>query len=129
MAQLTNITQNTLHHFLLGDTDNLLIALISFVVIDYATGVCVAIHEHRLSSGIGAKGIARKVAVFLMVAMSNIADQFLMDSGHLVRTVTISFYIVNEGISIFENVSKLGVPLPDKLTKVLDYFNQINQRK
>lgn len=95
-----------------GAADELLYALIAFVAIDYITGICVAVHDKKLSSGIGAKGIAKKVAIFAMVALSNIADKFLLKSGGALRTVTTIFYLSNECISIFENMGRLGLPLP-----------------
>ena len=36
------------------------------------------------------------------------------------RYVTISFYLANEGISVVENASILGLPIPQKIKDVLD---------
>jgi toxin secretion/phage lysis holin len=99
--------------------EELLYALILFVILDYITGVCVAIHEQKLSSSIGAKGISKKIVIFLLVSVAHVADQYLMDSSNVLRTVTIMFYLMNECISIFENVGKLGIPLPAQLNEVL----------
>jgi phage-related holin len=43
--------------WVLGGWDGFLYALITFVVIDYLTGVMLAILEKRLSSEVGARGI------------------------------------------------------------------------
>ena len=40
-----------------GSMDGLFYTLVAFVVIDYITGVCVAIHNKRLSSDVGTHGI------------------------------------------------------------------------
>ena len=40
-----------------GSMDGLFYTLVAFVVIDYITGVCVAIHNKQLSSDVGAHGI------------------------------------------------------------------------
>lgn len=45
-------------------TDQLLYVLILFVILDYITGICVAILNHKVSSEIGAKGISKKVRTF-----------------------------------------------------------------
>ena len=42
-----------------GSMDGLFYTLVAFVVIDYITGVCVAIHNKQLSSDVGAHGIAK----------------------------------------------------------------------
>ncbi|MTI80449.1 MAG: phage holin family protein [Firmicutes bacterium] len=47
-----------------GGLDGFLYALITFVVVDYVTGVMVAIIDKRLSSDIGARGIFKKVLIF-----------------------------------------------------------------
>ena len=44
----------------LGGFDGLLYTLVAFVIIDYITGVMVAILEKKLSSSIGFKGIFKK---------------------------------------------------------------------
>ena len=52
--------------FLFGNENtNILFALMALTVLDYITGVCVAIRNKTLSSAIGAKGIANKVVVFV----------------------------------------------------------------
>lgn len=60
-----------IQQFLLAE-NQLLHALILFVLLDYITGVCVAIQKKKLSSQIGAKGITRKVAIFVVIALCHI---------------------------------------------------------
>lgn len=103
-----------------GRMDGFMFALVAFVVIDYITGVLVAIYKKKLSSEVGFKGIIKKVCIFILVAVGNIFDMYVMESGACVRTSIIFFYIANEGISILENVSRLNVPIPSKLKEVLE---------
>ena len=114
----------------LGELDGLLYALVIFVVLDYITGICAAIQAKHLSSNIGAKGIAKKVAIFLVISVAHVADQYLVDSTDVLRSMTTLFYLSNEGISIFENIGKIGIPLPGKLNNLLSRFEDIkNQMK
>jgi len=53
----------------LGGVDGFLYALITFVVIDYITGVLCAIIDKNLCSKIGAKGIFKKVLIFVIIPM------------------------------------------------------------
>lgn len=65
------ITAKQIITFLFGtENRNILYALITLVVFDYITGVCVAIHDQKLSSAIGAKGISKKVMIFILISMS-----------------------------------------------------------
>ena len=112
-----------------GQADNLLKALVLFVVIDYITGICAAIQEKRLSSSIGAIGIAKKASIFLVASVSHVADQYLMDQKDVLRTVTVMFYLWNEGISILENIRKTGVSLPPKLLLFIKHLKKDGDKR
>ena len=100
------------------ENQNLLNAFILLVVLDYITGVCVAVHSRTLSSEIGAKGISRKIMIFILISLSNVADTYFLQSGTMLEAITILFYCSNEFISILENADKLNIPAPKKLKEV-----------
>ncbi|NLP51433.1 phage holin family protein [Bacillus sp. RO1] len=104
--------------FFYGGFSSLLMFLIMFVVVDYLTGIMAAFVEKRLSSRVGFKGIAQKVFIFALVSIAHVLDIIL--GTNLIKDVTILFYLVNEFISIMENASRLGVPIPNILKKVID---------
>ena len=99
--------------------DGLLYALIAFVICDYVTGIMCAVSDKNLSSEVGFKGIAKKVVIFILVAVANIIDTNVITQGAILRTAVISFYLSNEGLSLVENATHLGLPVPDKLKAVL----------
>lgn len=103
----------------LGGLDGFLYALIIFVIVDYITGIMVAIINRELSSEIGARGIFKKVLIFIFVAVAHIIDSRLIGEGSVIRTAVIFFYLSNEGISIIENSARIGLPVPEKLKDVL----------
>lgn len=105
--------------FLFGEWDGVLIALISFIVIDYITGVLNGIIHHELSSKRSFDGLIRKVVILIVVAMSHLIDVYMLGGGAIVRNAACFFYISNEGISILENIVKMGVPVPEKLRVIL----------
>lgn len=104
----------------LGGVDGFIYALIAFVVVDYVTGLMVAVLERKLSSHVGFRGIFRKMLIFIMVGIGNIIDINLLGNGSAVRTAVIFFYVSNEGISIVENAAQIGLPVPKKLLDVLE---------
>ena len=113
----------------LGGLDDFLYALLIFMLVDYLTGILCAINEHRLSSEIGFRGLTRKVLILVLVGIANVLDIYLLKNGSAIRTATIFFYISNEGISLLENASHLGLPVPDKLKSVLQQLhNKDNQQ-
>ena len=103
----------------LGGFDGFLYALVAFVALDYITGVMRAVLEKRLSSEIGAKGIFKKVLIFSLVGIGHIIDSKIIGDGSVIRTAVIFFYLSNEGVSILENASMIGLPIPEKLKDIL----------
>lgn len=104
----------------MGGFDGFLYALIVFVVVDYLTGIMAAILNKRLSSEVGFHGIIKKVVIFALVAVGHIVDTHVIQNGSVIRTAVIFFYLSNEGISILENASLIGLPVPQKLKDVLE---------
>lgn len=100
--------------YLFGGWDLALKILVSFMVIDYITGVIVAYINQEIDSRVGFKRICRKMLILIVLITSVLLDR-LFGSEWTFRTATCYFYIGNEGISILENMGKCGIPLPDKL--------------
>ena len=109
--------------YFLGGMDGLLIALLVFVILDYLTGVMRAIADHELSSAIGFKGICRKVLIFALVGVGHVLDTHVVGTGSALRSAVICFYLSNEGVSLLENASHLGLPVPDKLKAILSQLH------
>jgi toxin secretion/phage lysis holin len=107
---------------LFGEFDGLLKALVIIVVLDYITGLCKAIYKggvKALSSRKGFKGIFRKFGLFAIVALAHMIDEYVIGSGAGLRTAAIFLFIANEGVSLLENAGDMGVPVPEKLLKIL----------
>lgn len=105
--------------YLYGGWDALLQVLLAVVVSDYVTGVMAAAVEGKLNSAVGMRGIAKKVMIFLIVALAHLADTVLGDS-HMIRDATIFWYIANELLSIVENAGRIGVPIPPAISRAVE---------
>jgi len=115
--------------YLFGGWDAILTALVALVAIDFITGVMAAFNEKILNSEICYKGITRKVAIFLMVAIGAVLDSSGgLDEPYL-RTAIIAFFIVNEALSALENVGRLGLPIPEFLKAALEKLHRENTTK
>lgn len=106
-----------------GPLDGFFYALIAFVVIDYLTGVMCAITDKSLSSNVGFKGIFKKVLIFVLVGVGHVLDTQIIGTGDALRTAVIFFYLSNEGISVLENTTHMGLPIPQKLKDVLSQLH------
>lgn len=110
--------------YIFGVWDTCLIVLVSFICIDYATGLISATIQQKLNSHVGFNGILRKSTIFLVLIVAVLLDRLLNEGTWVFRTLVCYFYIANEGISILENVGKCGVPLPQKLVKTLEQLKK-----
>ena len=93
--------------FLVGGLDKLLMALLVFVVIDYATGLIAAWKTATLDSKKGFDGIKRKVVMLVIVIMAHWIDVSLFGVSTC-RSMVIFAYLGNEGLSIVENLDRMG---------------------
>lgn len=115
--------------YFFGGADMLLIALVTVIVIDYATGIARAYMQAELSSKIGFKGIVKKLTYFALVAVAVIADN-VTGAGELLRTAVIGFLIANEALSILENYAIVtGQKAPGILINVLNKLKDAGDRE
>ncbi|MEI7884374.1 MAG: phage holin family protein [Clostridia bacterium] len=112
----------------LGGYDGFIYALLIFVIVDYLTGIMVAVLEKQLSSEVGAKGICKKLLIFTLVGIANVIDSQLIGTGSVIRTAVIFFYLSNEGISIIENATSMGLPIPHKLQSILAQLSEGDEK-
>ena len=105
--------------YFVGGADGLLITLLVFMVLDYVTGVMCGIVDKKLSSAVGFKGLFRKVLIFALVGVGHVVDMHVTGTGGALRSAVICFYLSNEGVSLLENATHLGLPVPDKLKDIL----------
>jgi toxin secretion/phage lysis holin len=123
------ISAGAVFGFMFGELCGLFYALIAFVVLDYITGVIVAITKRCLSSEVGFMGICKKITIFIVVAVANIIDVHIIKEGAILRTAALFLFISNEGISLLENAANMGVPIPKKILVVLQQINAKSSRE
>ena len=114
-------TVGTICSHLFGSWSNLWEAILLLMVLDYITGLLSAwINPNKkLDSRKGWRGLAKKAVIIIMVAHT--AD-IVFNQGTITRDVAIMFYIANEGLSILENATNCGVPVPTKLKENLAQY-------
>lgn len=106
---------------LFGVWDMALRALVTFIFLDYATGVIKAWLLKEISSAKGYQGLIKKSLILVVIIVANMADNVINTNG-LFRDTICYIYISIEAISILENLSACGVPIPkpiiDKLVQL-----------
>lgn len=105
--------------YMWGGFDAVFTALVVLACMDYVTGWAAAWVHGRLSSDVGRRGIAKKVGMFVVVAVCHVIDQTGGLGEPILRTVAIWWYIGNEALSVVENLGEVGVPIPEQIRTAL----------
>ena len=116
--------------YYLGIVSIPIVMLICAMAIDYATGIMAAWTNSELSSKRGVKGIVKKVGYLALVVAAMILD-WLISQGLQQINVDLHYsiffavfvtvwLIINELISTLENLSRIGVPIPNFMKKLID---------
>lgn len=109
--------------YMFGGYDGIFLTLIVFISVDYITGICSAFIQKNLSSRKGAVGLIKKFGILCVIAITALIERNILHTSTL-RNAVVLYYISNEGISIIENLCKIGVPIPNKLRETLDSFSE-----
>ena len=93
--------------FLVGGVDKFVSALLVFVALDYVTGLIAAWKTRTLDSKKGFEGVKRKIVMLMIVIMAHWIDACLFGVSTF-RSMVIFAYLGNEGLSILENLDRMG---------------------
>ena len=102
--------------------------LIVVMIIDYATGMTSAWKSGELESKTGLIGILKKVSYLVLVCVGGVVDYLICAglasvgidySSYCFGLIVAVWLIINDLISILENLSELGTPIPPFLVKIV----------
>ena len=99
------------------------------MAVDYITGVAAACADHMLSSRRGLKGILKKLGCIILVGVAMCTDYLIyaglsamnidIGSGLWFGLLVCFWLLINELISITENLIRLDVPVPPFLSGII----------
>lgn len=106
-----------------------LAVLVAVMLIDYVTGMAGAAYTKTLSSRTGVLGIVKKAAYLALVAVGMVVDYLITSAlvhigihlqiNYCFGMIITIWLIINELISILENLGELNIPLPRFLVDVV----------
>lgn len=114
----------------IGEPTQDLKILLLLMVIDLIVGFTVSAVWHKssktksgkVSSKVMFKGIVKKILTLVLVVVAYQIDILL--GYNVIRHITIIAFIVQEIISIIENIAITGIKAPDVITKALDILER-----
>lgn len=111
-----------------GDVGPLLVWLVVFAVADFFVGTYAALRNGLWSSRENFKGVAKKMAMFLLVALAHGLDQIFepLIKFQIFQSITICAYAAGEFGSIIENLESagLGGAVPPVLRNLIHSLNE-----
>ena len=113
--------------FYSGD-EKFLYFLIILMCVDIVSGFGKAVKNENLWSKKSFRGIAKKTLIFCIIILANVIDMILNLNGALI-TLTVLYYIANEGVSIVENCAEMGILVPEEIKNKLKVMNEENKNK
>lgn len=109
-----------------------LVVLLGVMIVDYMSGMLKAWGNDELSSKVGLRGIVKKLCYLMLVCVAGVVDWLLwsglrqvgisLDFGFCFGLIVTIWLIVNELISILENLDALKVPMPKFLKNVVKHL-------
>nr|DAM62209.1 MAG TPA: holin [Caudoviricetes sp.] len=117
----------------------LFVGFLMLNVLDYASGTYRDYMKHKLSSAVGAKGIAKKVWYWAVIGVAFYVSYAFASMGDLlginlkwivvIGWFTLACYLVNELRSFLENLIEIGVKVPSVLIKGLEITEKLLNEK
>lgn len=110
-----------------GEWNVMLTVLACMMALDYLSGLMVAAsgkspksESGGISSKVGADGLRKKGFIIIIVLAATLLDRALGTDKMIFQMAAVGYYIANEGISILENASLLGVPFPKRIRNAFE---------
>jgi len=102
--------------FLFGGFGTILSSFVTLLVLDFITGILKAGKNRVVSSWTARKGGKKILTYIIIIIFANLLEQAGLVG---IRSFTILWASVTEGISIIENLDCLGIPIPDPIRNKL----------
>ena len=101
------------------DNRGIIIVLMTLIIIDFITGLLYAYIMRELNSKICFKGIFKKIYELILCGVCHLLDVYVLGGGSVLLSASCFLFITAEALSLLENASRLGVPIPKKLVASL----------
>jgi toxin secretion/phage lysis holin len=116
-----------------------LVVLVIVMLIDYVTGMAQAYLSHTLNSRIGVVGIIKKISYITAVVVGIVADYLISSAltqvgidikiNYCIGMIVTIWFIINELISVLENLAEIGIPLPKFLVSIVKRLKVVVENK
>lgn len=111
-------TTGTFVSFLVDGLGEIITVLLAMMALDYISGLMAASYLREVNSRIGFRGLIRK-AYYLLTVGAVYLMSYAVDGLQYASDGLAIAYIVMEFVSITENGTKMNLPMPEPVRKIL----------
>lgn len=122
-VQISIDSMTKFQQFLYSGDMYFLYCVLILMVMDILTGWAKAFKIGNLWSRKSVYGAGRKMMIIFIVIIANMIDHILQLKGAFLYGIMI-YYIATEMLSITENLSELGFPIPKQIKDKLDILKE-----
>lgn len=116
--EILEFIKNVVKYFF-GNDVNLLTTLLLLQLFDVITGYINAIKNKDIKSASFVNGIFKKILCITAVMVSSIIDNYMLFNGKIL-TLSYTYFIFYEILSIIENYDKLNIKFFDKIKGIIE---------
>lgn len=110
----------------LFNNPKILIAVYILIIFDTVTGTFKAVKKKDISSTAFFRVLIKCLIYFILIITGRLVDK-VVPVG-FASSIIESFLVVTEALSIIENLSWLGFPVPIQLVRILKQFSETSQK-
>lgn len=106
----------------LGGWDNLMKAFTSIIVVGIIVETMISIIKNNNLSRFTLVLFFQKIAEYILIGIGNTMDVYIVKDEKSFREIIIIFYTTYECLKILYNASEIGLPIPHKIKKILEFI-------
>lgn len=107
-------------------TDGITLLLVGLMLTDYVGGVLAGAMAKR--EKYGWRALLKKALILLLVLLGYLLDRVANSGESMFRSAITLFYISQEAISLLDNLTRLGLPVPGRLKSMLRALGEEDTR-
>ena len=116
--EILEYVKNVVRYFF-GSDVNLLNTLLLLQLFDVITGYINALKNKEIKSNSFVNGIFKKILCITAIMVSSIIDNYMVFNGKIV-TLSYTYFIFYEMLSIIENYDKLDIKVFNKIKSIIE---------
>lgn len=106
----------------LGGWDNPMKAFTSIIVVGIIVETMISIIKNNNLSRFTLVLFFQKIAEYILIGIGNTMDVYIVKDEKSFREIIIIFYTTYECLKILYNTSEIGLPIPHKIKKILEFI-------